>query len=126
MTHANSLSHRHKSIKALFKENEREKKRMYGDRVLNIEKASFTPLVFSTTGGLAPECEALNKRLATLIAIKRGQSYSDVMRYVRTKLRFSLLRSVLVSIRGYRGKQYGRVDAYCDIDFNLIPASETE
>ena len=29
---------------------------------LNIEKASFTPLVFSTSGGMGPECHRLHKR----------------------------------------------------------------
>ena len=31
------------------------KKREYGDRVREVELASFTPLVFSTTGGMGRE-----------------------------------------------------------------------
>ena len=57
--------------------------------VLNVEKASFTPLVFSTTGGMGKECKALNKRLAQKISEKTKENYSQVMTYVRTRLRYT-------------------------------------
>ena len=41
-----------------------EKKRMYASRVMEVEQATFTPLVFTTTGGMAPECQVYHKRLA--------------------------------------------------------------
>ena len=40
----------------MYRENEMEKKRAYGDSILNVEKGSFNPLVFTTTGGMGPEC----------------------------------------------------------------------
>ena len=36
-----------------------EKKRMYNDRIIQIEKASFVPLIFTISGGLSPECDRL-------------------------------------------------------------------
>ena len=78
-----------------------------------------TPLVFSMHGGMGEEAEAYHKRLASLIATKRGQLYSDhVMSFVRRRLRFSILRSCLAAIRGYRGKP-----CFVDynVDINLIP-----
>ena len=54
---------------------------------------------------MAPECEAFNKQLAHRIADKRKDDYSAVANYIRTKIRFALLRSVLISLRGVRGKQ---------------------
>ena len=39
----------------MYQSHEKNKKREYNDRVLNVEKATFTPLVFSTTGGMALE-----------------------------------------------------------------------
>ena len=80
---------------------EKEKKEKYNARVLNIEKASFCPLVFLTTGGMSPECEALNKRIATLIANKTSENYSQVMTYLRTRLRFALLKATVIAVRGY-------------------------
>ena len=77
--HPNAKSHMAKSLEALYKENEQEKKRAYNDRVIQVEKSSFTPLVFLTTGGMGPECERLNKRLAELISNKSSERYSHVM-----------------------------------------------
>ena len=62
-------------------------------------------MVFLTTGGTGPECTRVLKRLAVKIADKRKERYSFVINYIRTKLRYSLLKSVLVSIRGVRGRQ---------------------
>jgi len=36
----------------------------YNQRVMDIEKSSFNTLVFTTTGGMTPECNRRNKRLA--------------------------------------------------------------
>ena len=35
----------------------------------------------------------------------RKEDYSAVANYIRTKIRFALLKSVLISLRGVRGKQ---------------------
>ena len=117
-----TAAHLKKSMEALYRENENEKKRAYNDRVMNIEKGAFTPLVFSTTGGMGPECTRLNKQLAELISQKTGEVYAHVMRHLRTRLRFALLRATLVAVRGYRG-QKGRSEEIEieDISFNLIP-----
>ena len=116
--HHECPSNKSLDITAAYKKHKSEKKRGYNARVLNVEKATFTPLVFSTHGGMGNEAEAFHKRLATLIATKRGQLYSDVMSFVRRRLRFCILRSCLAAIRGYRGKAC-YVDTSADI--NLIP-----
>ena len=120
VTHPNAVSHRSKSLQQLYKQNENEKKRLYSDRVINCERATFTPLVFTTTGGMGPECDRLNRRLAELIAVKRREAYSDVIGHIRTRLRFALLRSTLVALRGVRGKCSGE-PSDMNISFNLIP-----
>ena len=45
----------------------------------NSEKGMFTPLVFTTTGGMGKECSRLTEKLANLIANKTGESYPDVI-----------------------------------------------
>ena len=50
-----------------------EKKRLYSKIVLDIEHGTFTPLVFTTTGGMGKECLRYHSRLAELIAIKKGE-----------------------------------------------------
>ena len=45
---------------------------MYASRVMEVEKATFTPLVFTITGGMAAECQVYHKRLAELLSAKKG------------------------------------------------------
>ena len=42
--------------KQIYKKHENEKKRQYAERVMEIEQGTFTPLVFTTTGGMTDEC----------------------------------------------------------------------
>ena len=100
----------------VYQQHIKEKKDKYNQRVMDIEKSSFNPLVFTTTGGMAPECNRVNKRLAEKIAEKRREPYASV------KLRFALLRSTLAAIRGFRGKRSDvHLQDLTDIDFSLIP-----
>ena len=68
---------------------------------------------------MGKEANRHHKRIASLIAEKRNESYADVINYVRTRLRFSLLKSILMAIRGVRGKSK-EVAPISTISFNLI------
>jgi len=82
-------------------------------------------LVFLTTGGMSPECKRFFNRLSSLIADKKKEEYKNVVSCVRTKLRFAMLKSTLVAIRGYRGKLLASRDKPIDeVNFNLIPKSK--
>ena len=61
--------------------------------------------------------------LAEKIADKKGERYADVINHIRTKLRFSLLKSTLIGLRGYRGAKKGPEKLIDEISFNLIPAA---
>ena len=123
VTHPNAPSNRTIDLKRLYKRNEEQKKSLYEDRIVQNEKATFCPLVFSTTGGVGELCERHHKRIAELIASKRNEKYSDVMRYIRTRLCFTLLRSLLMALRGTRGKVSNFSDI-SDVCFGLIPNDE--
>ena len=127
VTHPTAQSHIKKSMERLYRENEREKKNLYNDRIIHTERGTFTPLVFATTGGMAPECVRMNKRIAELISTKRGEQYSQVMKHIRTRLRFALLRTTIIAIRGTRGtmRDGEEVDIE-EISFNLIPEAATD
>ena len=75
------------------------------NRVREIENGSFTPLVFSTSGGMGKAAKITYKRLASLLSIKREQPYSLVMGWLRCRLSFSLLRSAVMCLRGSRSKK---------------------
>ena len=97
------------TIKAAHKTNENSKKREYNDRILQIEHGSFTPLVFSTFGGMSVECSNLFNKVAEKIAEKRDIASSIAKSWIRTKISFSLLRTTNLCIIGSRTK-------LCEID----------
>ncbi len=100
--HPNAESTRSKSLPQLYASHENEKKNAYNDRIIQVEHGTFTPLVFSTSGGESPECRRYHQRLASLLSAKRKEDYAETMTYIRRKIRFCLLRTTLISIRGYR------------------------
>ena len=68
-----------KNAEAQKKDNEKEKKDVYQWRVKEIEKGTFTPLVFTVQGGCGRECDAFLKQLSEKIAKKSGKDQSAVM-----------------------------------------------
>ena len=110
-------SYAKKSISSLFKSHEKEKKRKYNKRIIEIEKSSFTPLVFTTSGGCRKECDLVLKKLSTMISSKTKNSQSSIMNWIRTEISFTLLRSCIVCLRGWRRtKQHFSED---QMDFEL-------
>ena len=100
---------------------EKEQMRIYNSRILTVEKGTFTPLVYTTFGGCGPQATKYHKRLAQLISKKRNEEYYQVINHIRTRIRFSLLRSVLVAVRGERGKKQAAQRSVSAVAFNLIP-----
>ena len=70
---------------------------------MNVEQGCFTPLVFSANGGMGRECKKLYSVLAEMITMKRKQE-CITMSWFRQKISFWLMRSILLCIRGSRGK----------------------
>ena len=58
--------------------NEKEKKKDYNERIMQIEHGSFTPLVMSATGGMSRECRTFYFRLSEMINEKRGVNHSTI------------------------------------------------
>ena len=93
-------AHRKLQTVSLYSQQEKEKKRKYKQRVREVGLVSFTPLVFSTSGGMAKSTTVVYKRLASLLSQKRDQPYSLVMGWLRCHLSFFLLRSAIACILG--------------------------
>ena len=64
-----------------------------------------TPLVFSTMGGMREECARYHARLAELLAIKKSETYSSTVSWIRAKVSFALLRKALLCLRNSRGNR---------------------
>lgn len=93
------------SISSLYKKQENEKKRKYERRIVEVEKGSFAPFVVSCTGGLAPIATTIVKRMSSMLSEKTETPYSEMIRWVRTRLSFAMIRSSLMCIRGARSKR---------------------
>ena len=85
-----------------FELREQAKKREYSQRVQEVERGVFTPLVLSTDGEMGRVATTFYKRLADMIAQKRQHHYSTVMGWLRCRISFASLRSSVMCIRGSR------------------------
>eukprot|EP00116_Pleurobrachia_bachei_P013141 sb/3473403/ len=105
-------------ITKALKKHEDEKKRANGERVLQVEKSSFTPVVFSTSGIMGDEADKFYKKLVCKRSNKTKQSYPDSksIRYIRQRLSFCLLRTLVISLRGHRGASPKRFSEKKDIN----------
>ena len=69
---------------------------------MNVEHGTFTPLVFSLTGGEGPNVSMFHKHIAPKIFAKTKENYDRVLSLIRCKLSFYILRSVLMCVGGSR------------------------
>ena len=72
---------------------------MYAERVMEIEQGTFTPLVFTATGGKADECVKYHSRLAELIGNKKGESYSNAISWIRANRHRTLCDTMLERLK---------------------------
>ena len=94
--------HRQQTLEAAHTKNENEKIRAYGERIQHVDQGSFTPLVFTTSGGMGPRAKRFYARLAETLSEKKQQPKSYIVAWMRCRLSFSLLRSALLCLRGTR------------------------
>ena len=98
-------SYRRTPLESCYRAKENEKKRSYDERIREVEGGTFSPLVFSTSGGVGPSAAVMYKRLASLIAEKRDQSYSTTIKWIRCRITFALIRSAILCLRGHQSRQ---------------------
>ena len=66
------------TITVSYRRHEKEKRRAYVKKVVEVENILFTPIVFSSTGEWGPPAMIMYKRFTSLIAA----SYSVTMRMI--------------------------------------------
>ena len=107
----------------IMKKAEQKKNTEYRERILQVEHASFSPLVFSTTGSLGPQATIVTKRLSERLAERQNLPYSVVAGWVRCRLAFAILRCSLVCLRGSRPFRKRELSGGSQI---LLAVQETE
>ena len=108
--HPNVDSYRDLELQQIHRNHRNEKKRLYSRRVLGIEHVTFTPLIFTSTGGMRKECLQYCSRLAQLISIKKGENCAKTITWIRARTSFALVRSALICLRESRVRR----KAFCD------------
>ena len=78
----------------------KKKKRTYNNQIMYVEHGTFTPLVFSLTGGEGPETSAFHKHIAQKHREKNEEKYEKVLSLIKCKISFLMLRYVLICVRG--------------------------
>ena len=79
-------SNQHGSLASVYRRHEQEKKRQYEQQVQDVEHATFTPLVMSTSGGMGKAATTFYKRLASMLREKRDVSYGKTINWIRCRL----------------------------------------
>ena len=102
----------------IHRQHENEKKRMNASQVMEVEQATFTPLVFTTKGGIAPESQVYHKRLAELLSTKKSEDFSSTMSWIKTRISFAILRTSLLCLRGSRSMRRVNLNLK-EMDFDI-------
>ena len=69
-------TNRQPQLSSCYRRHENAKKRVYDQRIREVEHNSFVPLVMSVTGGLGRIATTTYKRLASMLSSKWNQPYS--------------------------------------------------
>ena len=67
----NATRYAKQELSKTYQRNEKEKKRLYNERIMQVEYGTFTPLVMSATRGMGRESSKFYSRLSELISEKR-------------------------------------------------------
>ena len=105
-------------MEATFVTNEKQKKRAYNQRVIEIEHGSFSPLVFTPYGGCGREAERFISELSIKLSEKKDIENSIMKHWLRTKISFYLIRSAVLCIRGSRTLRRGIKADLMDIEIS--------
>ena len=100
VTNPDCDSQRGLTVKTVLENHEKRKKRHYNQRVIDVEHGTFTPLIFTASGAMGHECIKYHKALAEKISRKKGDRYEDIMRYIRVRISFLVLKATLLCLRG--------------------------
>ena len=93
--------------------------------MLQAEKGSFVPLIFTKSGGMGPMCSVFIKRLVEKLTWDKKERVSVVTNHVRTRLRFAILSSTVIAMRGARGDIWSNYTSLNDVSLNILPETNS-
>ena len=121
VVHTDAQSYVGRSVQAVLKSAELEKKRKYNQAAADRHMhASFTPFVLSVDGLLAREADLTLQRFADKLSRKWDKPYAEIMGWMRTRLSFAILRATNYCVRGSRVKWRSGVGMEDGAGLNLM------
>ena len=96
------LRHLHYSLPAVHKNNENKKKQEYNQRILQVERESFTSLVCSCFGGMSRECSRFFSHSAEYLSNREKEPRSKISAWINARLNFAFIRSMLLFLQEIR------------------------
>jgi hypothetical protein len=123
VTHPNCASNEFKNLKQIYSEQEKAKKDAYEERVVQAKNGSLFPLIFTRSGGMDPLCNVFIKQLMEKLAFNKNERTSIMTNHVRIRLRFAILSSTVMTLRGARARgKYRRHNiGLDDVSLDLFP-----
>ena len=119
-----SKRHVHVDTSKAYQLNEKEKKKNYNGRILEVEHDIFTPIVMSAYGVMEKEGSKFYNCLAELLAEKKNQLLSVMTSWIRRKLIAALINSMCMCVRGSRRiSQTNLVSSVQSVDFVICEAT---
>ena len=100
LINVNENSQEHQTVENILKKHEKEKRRAYNNRIMNVEHGTFIALDFSLTEGEVPETSTFHKHIAQKYCEKNEGKYEKILSLITCKLSFLILRSVLICVKG--------------------------
>ena len=125
VTHPNCASNEYKDLKQIYMEHENAKRVAYEERVLQAEKGSFIPLIFTTSREMGPSSKILLKRLVEKLSFIKREKTNIIMNHIRTRIRFAILRSTVIALRGNRGKIHSNYISFDNVSLNIVPGARS-
>ena len=89
----------------LYKRHEQEKQRRY-EQLLQEENCSFTPLIFSTSGGVSPLTKQFLQHLAKKLSEKKFGNYAQALCQLCTGLAFTITMAGSMCLRICRSRSH--------------------
>ena len=80
------------SLPSLYRRHERQKRAKYEQRIRDVERSTFCPLIWSTSGGAGPAATCFLKRLADKLSEKIEEPYCTTMGWLRCRGVHSIVR----------------------------------
>ena len=109
--HSDAITYTDKPLEKLFLQHEQQKKLEYNERIVNVDRGTFCPLVFTTAGAASPECVKFLQRLCGMLANLDRMPYAQTVWYVCCRLSFALLRAAIMCLCGSRSSYHQPVNA---------------